>query len=556
MAVKRRYIEFGIVLILIVAAMGIAMAQTFIDVRAAPAGTVFPFVHGYAEDYYTYLHLMRQGWEGAWTATSRMTTEVYPAQFVNFGFLLFGHLSRIFHTSLPVMYTIARVAGGIVLLLSTYFILCETFPNSMGKRVFGMYLVIFSMYSWGNSFENPQVPLLTHTWVELDPMVRLSYIPHHLWSKVFMVLSFLFLHRSITRPTVRDFLILGITVVFMAMMSPVAIATFVPTVGLWLGFIIITKCIQNRRFVMPNLTPWIVSFVPTLFFTVYYRGLETGVHPWVTYKAWEETVRYPINLRTYIESFGPMIFVFLLTIPLLLRRGGIWFLHISWAISGWVMIFIMNRFIPLSNIRFVEGYQFIPVAMVSVEGIRWISQKITRGNKTAWLAAMSIVSIVVFVYALVGFRASMREHEAYLQNDVKNPGVYVPTVNFTAMQFLGDTTPSDTVVMAPYAWSILLPAFTGVRVVGGHRLFTVAYEKKLADIALFYTLKDREKLLALIRQYGVGYIVSDSPAEGLENLVRDQSIKPIWLKGTVVIYQVIGEGEGQLLQWKYRIKER
>ena len=289
------------------------------------------------------------------------------------------------------------------------------------------------------------------------------------------------------------------------------------------------------------MTPWIVALLPALIFAGYYRFLETGVHPWNTYKAWEETVRYPINFRSYFESFGPVFIVFLFAVPVLLRRGGIWLLHISWAFSGWMMIFGMNRWIPLSNIRFVEGYQYIPVAIAASYAVWQIAIKLGRGRKIAERVFIGFAIVAVSLYALVGFRASMREHVQYLQNDILNPAVFVPAVKFEAFEFIDTHTPDDSVVMAPYSWSTMIPAFTGNRVVGGHRLFTVDYEKKLADIAFFYSTNDLDILRTIMRKHGVAYVISDSVSIGLVNLEEEGSIQTIWTKRAATIYKVIGE---------------
>lgn len=506
--------EFFLVFLLIVIGMLLSFFQTIVDIQATPAGTVFPLVHNYAEDYYTYLHFMRQGWEGRWTATSWMTPEQFSPRLVNIWFLFMGHFARLTNFSLPVVYTLGRVFGGILLYIVAYFLIRLVYPASLPRRITALLLVIFGGFWWGWQEGQPTVPILTHIWTELDPLVRGSYIPHHLWAKGFMVGAFLIMLRKISPISLIGLIVV---IVFMGFSSPVTLATFLPTVFLW--FLMGKK----KKFSL------LVAFAVAFIITIYHRSLETGIFPWNSYKPWEDAVRFPVTIVTYAQSLGPNLILFFIALIFARQIRFLPFL-VSWTLSGFIMAILLGRLIPLSNIRFLEGYQWIPIAIVAAQGLIFLSHK-----KTILLTFFLMVFIA---YALVGFWASMREHYAYLVNDLHDYRVYVPVGKMQALAYLDANTPTESVVLAPYHWGVLIPAFTGDRVVAGHKLFTYEFSKKMEDIDRFYRTTSQKKMEDILEQYRVSYIVGDPVTQGLELLVSSNKIEPMWTKNGVVIYKV------------------
>src|SRR3989344_5672438 len=150
------------VLFLISVTLLISISQTLFYLWMTPAGTTYPLVHNFIEDYYQYLDIMRQGYDGWWGATSRLTPEIYPRMFVSVLLLFLGHMARIFHVSLPVAYFTARVLGGGALMVLVYQLIRRTFPQSFFKRIIALCFVLFGTYVWGWGGSGPTVAPLTH----------------------------------------------------------------------------------------------------------------------------------------------------------------------------------------------------------------------------------------------------------------------------------------------------------------------------------------------------------------------------------------------------------
>lgn len=497
----RRY-ELVILAGILAAGMVLNFSQTYTDIRSIPAGTVFPLVHGYAEDYYYYLHIMRQGFDGHSAATSKLTPEVFEPQFVVPFFLILGHIARIVHQPLPVAYTVARLTGAVISIILCTVFLFFLFPKSRQTRIMGLLLIIFSGYFWVWKGGAPAVSPLVHAWVELDPMVRFSYIPHHLWSKVFMLLMFLFL---ITRTVGKQQTLLlvvfaGISTLCMGFSSPVAIASVAPTLLLW-GFF--ELAVSGKKTIR---TPWFavwMSAVGTIMYVaLYHRIVQTRVFPWTSYLGWEE-MKYTISFVSYCASFGPLIFLFPFGVLPLWNMGRVGRLCIAWALSGFIGVYVLTRVVPLNNIRYLGGYQFIPISIGALLGLQRLAQR--AGTYTSTIV-WGIVGLII-AYSAVCYAASYEEHRAYLRNDLLYPAVYIPRDTFDSIRFLDKTMTESDVVLTSRIYSQLIPAFTSGRSIAGHHLMTLNDAEKTKEIENFFAYTNSSEMIHMIDKYRISYIM-------------------------------------------------
>lgn len=504
--------------------LALSFLQTLTDIAATPAGTTFPFVHNWVEDYYVYLMYLRQGWEGASLATSWMTPEQAAPQLVNTGYLLAGKLARVLGVGLGEMYTLGRLSGGIMLLLASYGLAFAVYPKSSIKQLISLLLIGFTGFWWGWSDGGPTLPSLVAQWTELDPLVRFSFVPHHLFAKAFMVMAFLLLLGDKER--VRDIAAIGILVFLAGFASPVTLATILPTLGMWL----VLRLFHDRfdpgrwREYLPTIAGLIVAGV--LIF--YFRSLSYGVFPWNSYPAWEETVRYPVTVRSYLESLGPVFMFFLIGMVALWKRlNRSWMFLSAWAGSGWLAVVATHLPTPTSNIRFLEGYQFLPIAIGAVAGIECITKK--RGIKL-------LLVITLIVYSFFGIVASMRTHQAYLSGDRWDERIFIPNDRIAALSYLSKQFPAESVIVAPLRWNLVLPAFAGLRVIAAHPLFTDQYADRVATLAAFYSGTSPEAMRAYLQKNRASAILVDGAYKGIDRLVAAGDISLLWQRGSIAIY--------------------
>lgn len=514
---RHKLLECLIVIVIIVLSISLSLLQTIVYWLKSPPGTVFPFIHNYISDYYYYLHLMRQGFAGNWLATSWLTSEAFPPQFVNPFFLFLGHLSRITHISLPLMYTLARGIGGIGLIIGILLLSRAWFSKDRFWRTVALAITIFSTGFWNWSAGKLSPPPLVHTWTEFDPMFRLSYIPHHLWSKVFLVLLLFLIHKWHKQIILQRLGVLVILTILMGFTSPVTLVTFIPTINLWFGLeAYIMKKDQPflKRLVLLTSIILAIAFLVAL----YHKQIEQSVFPWTSYAGWEGHVQFTITPLTYLQSLGPTAILFLFALPALWRRS-LGRLLIAWAVSGWLGAFILVKFVPLSNIRFLEGYQWIPLGIGAAVGIKSFKKPI----------ALLLLCLLPF-YFFLGFKSSWQEHASYIQQNKNNPQVYIPLPWQEALKFLEKVGQSQEVVLAPPEMSPLIPAFSGKRVVWAHELMTLNSAQKLRDVNLFYQTPDPLVRQEILKRYQIKYFV----LMGNENL----NYQLLWKGERIGVYAV------------------
>lgn len=539
-------IEFITVALIVVLAVFLSLLQTLVYWLQTPPGTIFPFIHNYISDYYYYLHLMRQGFEGHWLATSWLTPEVFPPQFVNPFFIILGHLSRVTRISLPLMYTLSRGIGGIGLGIGIYLLSRAWFGNDKFWRVLGLIITIFSTSFWSFSGGKLSPPELVHTWTEFDPMFRLSYIPHHLWSKVFLVLLFVLVNRWQDKINLRRLITLGLFTLLIGFTSPVTLITFIPTICLWQFLSFARPGLTKLKFskYVKNLTIGLVTVGIAVLIALYHKQIEHSVFPWTSYSGWEGHVQFTITPLNYLQSLGPTAILFLFALPVLWRRS-LGRLFIAWAVSGWLGTFILATILPLSNIRFLEGYQWIPLGIGAAVGVKQIIERTVISIPLVWREAtkkrflpasrrveMTIICVML-TYFSIGFYASWQEHAGYIVQNKTNPQVYMPQSWLEPFKVLEKAGKPQDVVLAPPEMSPLIPAFTGKRVVWAHDLMTLNASEKLSDLRQIYLTTNPEQIWQIITKHNADYLVFMSQS------LAGPHYQLIWNQGELGIYKVL-----------------
>ncbi len=518
------------VFFLIIFAVCIGLLQTVLYWLWTPKDTVFLFGHNFINDYYYYLHLMRQGFEGQWGVTSWLTPEVFAPRFLNTTFLALGFLGKVIPFgvfTIPIWYTLGRIGGGIALLVLLYLLIRFVFPQSLGKRIGAFLMVLFSTAFWGFSNGNPTVPRLIHEWTELDPLFRLSYIPSHLWSKVFFLGTLIALIHVYKREKTALWIGIGaVSALFMGFSSPVILAT----AGIVYAGMVVWEAVKTRSVKTMLHTPWMLcSFVlglVALVVALYHRSVQQDVFPWTSYLVWE-TVKYPIGLWEYAASFGPALPLGI--IGFLIGRKHHPFLAallFFWGISGFVGLFVFSRVIPLSNIRFLEGYQYIPITLLAAWGVAWIGRK----KHVYWL----LIGLFC-LYGSIGMWASFQEHVGYIRANTQNPQVYVPKTWMDVFAYL-ENQPGNGVVLAPYELSTMIPALTGKRAVAGHPMMTVDDKGKTSEIGRFFSSATEPERKDMLTRYGVVWIVSYAGGSFIESDARALGFRKEFANWAFVVY--------------------
>src|SRR3970282_1263171 len=89
-------------------------------VRAGGDQFVFDGVLLNPIDGHTYLAKMYQGYRGDWRFTLPYTADSGQGAYMNLFYLLLGHLARFTGLSFPLVFSLARILAGLLLLISLF----------------------------------------------------------------------------------------------------------------------------------------------------------------------------------------------------------------------------------------------------------------------------------------------------------------------------------------------------------------------------------------------------------------------------------------------------
>ncbi len=260
-----------------------------------PAGTSYTFLHNYPEDFFYYLHVIRQGIDGNILVTSRMTPETFGPQFTVTFFVLLGWIGRITGLTPVTLYTAARLIGGLALVWAIW-LLTERLFHDRRERLASFVLTLTG--SFLPIIQDGRLAVATYVkaWTELDPLARLTYIPHHLWSKVLLVFLILLLTQRATGSMSarrNTLLAVGFGVLLMGFTSPVIIVTFAVTVLLFAGGEWLASRNAGRGAPWSVLNRSAAALAGAAAVVAYHWQLSHSTFPWTTYgPPWENNWLY------------------------------------------------------------------------------------------------------------------------------------------------------------------------------------------------------------------------------------------------------------------------
>jgi len=200
-------------------------------------------------------------------------------------------------------------------------------------------------------------------------------------------------------------------------------------------------------------------------------------------------------------------------------------------------LFVLAPYIPLTNSRYLGGYQFIPIGIGAAIGIAVFSDWMYKTFRVNWKVTTIILIFLFGAYFSIGLWASWKEHDGYISANRWNIQVFVPDDTWEAITFLS-TKKGDDVVVAPLDISTMIPAFTSHRTVSGHKTITYEYEKKNIDLAEFYGRASHLQAKEFLKIYNVRYAVQQFPDSVSDRWYEMLGMTKIYTNASVRTYSL------------------
>jgi len=513
----------GMIIVLIVL---LSLFQTVAFYRRTPMGATYPLVHGYAPDYYWYLSLMHQGWEGRFLVTTRYTPEHFAPQLVNTFFPFAGFVAHIVGVSLPVMYLLLRFVFGISLLLSGYYLATRLSKSSV-FRWLSICLMIAGVPLW--FWDGGILRTYGDFWAELDPIVRLSYLPHHMAANVAMILSFLFYFYTFQYKKIWFALYSGLAALIATWLNP---ASFLPIVGAF-GLSMILK----PRSVVQNPANHALVLGLTGVPIIVLLRIEHSVFPWTAFRDWEQFISYPIDATVFLKVLGIAAIPAILAVPQVLsKKNTLWMLVVGWFATPLIGLGLIEQFLPISNARYLQSASYIPTALLAASGLEafilWMTKR--------WFLKTVITVVILlmfFAVSIPSFQASVSQQMRSVERDYRSLLYSVPDGVVEAMSFLEKNGSAEDVVAAPGWVSTMIPAFTDKRTLVGHPTFTDNGWEKQNDLDRLFQMSDRIEGEEIVQKYGVAYLWSESSSEISRIFIQSMGFVPVFSNSAATIYQ-------------------
>lgn len=448
-------------------------------------------------DGYSYIAKMYQGWQGNWTFSLPFTLESGDRSFLFFYYILLGQMSRILNVDLLLFFHITRVINFILLLFSITRFFYWIFPKD--KFIFETAVILASVGSGLGWLLLPFGYITADFWVaEAYPFLSGYANPHFTLGMTLMLCIFMnFLQEN-----------MGKGHYVMLVLSGCALAIVYPFGILIIGLVIISYEIVNgvdkRKIRILHLLFLGIGSGPILIFQYFQVKNNPLLSVW--------------NSQN-ITSTPPVWDIFISFSPLLLFAVWGWYQSKSDKGEGkirflqvWGLVGIILIFLPLDlQRRFIAGY-YLPLSGLAAIGLG----KIGRPRLNMIVLAMSIITngllITMGIYSI----------------NTHSDNIFLHKTDMDALNWIKYNTPSDAAILASPDIGLVIPGFTGRKVIYGHPFETPNAHLEKENVTRWYNgSMDRLQADRFILEKGIDYIYFGPREKELgegRNLARYQRV--------------------------------
>lgn len=556
--------------------LSLNLTPLVLQIRHTPPGRTHALIHNNAQDYYFYLSLMNRGANGDWLTRDPYTTEPSEPSIIFSYFVWLGKVSHLFNLPFSWTYHLVRITASVILLFTVYrlvFALKVPYP-----RLAFLFFFFASplMHTINDNGKIISVPFM-NWWTAMDPIRRISYLPHHMIGNVLLVTTLFLLLRFMRKPNGK--ILLSVAGIFL-------ILSFIHPPSLFLLLLIIPTSIILTHFFQlfffKNKKLFIRKHIPSqlltkhiflLFLCIILGGIfllimvsQTGKgFPWTQYIEWEKKLQFPLEF----ELIGALGILFPLAILGIISS----FLSKQFEkilVACWLTVPIL--FIPIapklqiSNIRLVQGVPYLPLAILATFGLKVIgdilvkifnSSKIkaqsakpsskfktvlnsTLGSDLCTLnSTLTVITLIIFslfTYPTLSWslRDQIREYWPIFGN------IYLDNRLTSAFTFINTSFPKDAKTIATFYTGNYLPAFTHTKSYIGHFGYTYNIDQKQKEVRKFFENKMREKEAKDFLLSNKIDLIFQGPEEKpiYSAYLYPTLLKPIYDKEEVTIYKI------------------
>lgn len=450
---------------------------------AAPAGWHFAGFLANPLDGHSYLAKMQQGAAGNWLFQFTYTPETHTGAFIFVFYLALGHLARLTGLPLIVMFHLARLVSGFLLLMIAWRFIRRVSPHPAEQRLAFVLLLSASGLGWLGAMLGA---------FPIDLWIPEAFVPYSLYTNPHFPLGMalmLVIFEQVVWPhparmsspllpswtEIRPNLKVGLLGLILALVLPFALVT---TVIVLISHITWTYASQHRL-------PW-SRIRPTLV-VAFFAGPILLYDYWVSisqpiFAGWSaQNVTLAPALSDLVWGYG------LVGLLAVVGAGLVWRSRNEGEhlILLWVIVTLLLVYAPFDlQRRFITGLH-LPLCLLAAIGLyRWRASHTLPPNRrrllmTGLVTLGAVGTLFVWLLPLLSLSQAPGLSETTAR-------LFVRAEEQVVFDWLRKNTTADTVILAGPRLGMFLPGQTGARVFYGHPFETIAAEQKVATVRAFY----------------------------------------------------------------------
>lgn len=495
------------------------------------------------QDGNSYLAKMYQGWRGDLRFTLAFSANPGEGGYLFLFYLFLGHLARWTGLSLLLIFHLARLLGALLMLLSLWRFLAVTVASERW-RLWAFTLANLGLGLGWLVFASGV--LTADFWVaEAYPFLS-AYANPHFALGLALLLYLLTLpaaaNQAVTTRWLADWK-LGAAAFLLSVISPFGVVVALSVLGGLLFWEIVAQLVDRRQAGLRHSLAGLIQNSAILSTLVWrFAWVMVCGLPLLLYDFWIALVDPQLaawNAQNLTPTPPVWDVLLALSPALLLALPGAWRvvkhnqrdarLLLVWVIIGAVLIYA-----PLGlQRRFLMGL-YVPLAGLAVYGLDSLAGRFSEPvARRAAALAIALALPTTLLILIVGLFGAQR----------RDPALYLTRSEAQALEWLQGNTPAGALVLAAPETGLLIPAYTGRRVLYGHPYETVDAGAEKAQVVSFFR-GELSYPMAFLEQRFVDYIFYGPRERNLGALPGQIEIRQMYATGLpgdpeVIIYQIV-----------------
>ncbi|MBN1995221.1 MAG: hypothetical protein JW953_21205 [Anaerolineae bacterium] len=491
----------------------------------APEGWHFAGILVNPYDGQSYLAKMRQGFDGHWLFHLTYTPEPHQGAFIFTFYLALGHLARLAHLPLILVFHLARLLAGLILLLAAFRFVNLVTPHPSERRLAFILLCTASGLGWLGAIFNA---------LPIDLWVPEAFVPYSLYANphfpLAIALMLIILQIALWPPPVPGikkqiffFLLAGLAALVLALVLPFALLTTWAVLLVCLGWFYL-----NRRYLPLTqicFTLSVVVFAAPIIFYDYWVSIANPV-----LAGWSaQNVTPAPTLANLALGYGP--------VGLLAMVGG-WMVirgddkvSNEWVVLWWTLTTLFLVYLPFFNLqrRLINGLH-LPLCLLAAIGLtRWLAHSRLKPAQRRLVKNMVVTmgalgTLFVWSIPLLGMLQAPAESETTAK-------FFLQKQEILAFDWLRQHSGQNNIILASPRLGLFVPGQTGARAFYGHPFETIKATAKKDMVEAFY--RGELKMVAPPPDFVI-YGPSERALGRPQNLAQ---YPPVFAAGDVAVYQ-------------------